>query len=144
VGHRIIITNIAYSSDFKLSTDYLKVHHKFNKELEGIIENSGYKDIFLNKYRKGLGFLDRLKTLCLEKKDLFEKLSGEENIYCMRLKGQKNIRILFSFVTIDKCDKAILLHVFDEKNKSDYTKAIKIAKSRVDEIIKAHYVKGRN
>ena len=39
---------------------------------------------------------------------------------------------------------SILLHVFDEKNKSDYTKAIKIAKSRVDEIIKAHYVKGRN
>jgi len=49
--------------------------------------------------------------------------------------GEKNIRILFSFIAINGNSKAILLNVFEEKNKSDYESAKRIARIRRNEII---------
>ena len=112
------------------------VYYKLNDELKDMIERSGYKNQFIVKYRKSLRFLEALKTRCyLGNSDLFEKLLNEDNLYSIRLFGNKNIRILFSFITIEGFNKAILLNAFEEKNKSDYEKAKLIARSRRDSII---------
>ncbi|HZK44173.1 MAG TPA: hypothetical protein VFC73_07795 [Syntrophomonadaceae bacterium] len=52
----------------------------------------------------------------------------------MGLTGQKNIRILFAFMNIKARSRAVLLNVFEEKNKSDYVSAIRITNDRKDEI----------
>ena len=81
-----------------------------------MLDNSGYKKIFLSKYRKSLRFLERLKTrCCIGNKDLFEKLLDEDNLYSIRFLGEKNIRILFTFFSVNGSGKAILLNVFEEK-----------------------------
>lgn len=135
MNERKITDNIIYPFDSKYPTGYIKVYYKLNNELENMIENSGYKKTFLSKYQKSLRFLERLKTRCFEKKDLFEKLLDEDNLYSIRLFGEKNIRILFSFISIKGNSKAILLNAFEEKNKSDYESGKRIARIRRDEII---------
>ncbi|NLY71853.1 MAG: hypothetical protein GX076_09290 [Clostridiales bacterium] len=111
-------------------------HHVLNTELMNLIDGSGYKKIFLSKYQKCLRFLEGLKTRChLGNSDLFEKLLNEDNLYSIRLLGDKNIRILFSFFTINGKSKAILLHAFEEKNKSHYESGKRIARSRRNEIM---------
>jgi hypothetical protein len=120
----------------KYPTEYIKVYHTLNNELEDIIESSGYKKTFLSKYQKSLRFLEGLKTrCCLGNSDLFEKLLDEDNLYSIRLFGEKNIRILFSFIAINGNSKAILLNVFEKKNKSDYESGKRIAGIRRNEII---------
>lgn len=80
--------------------------------------------------------MEGLKTrCCLGNSDLFEKLLDEDNLYSIRLFGEKNIRILFLFITINGNVKAILLNVFEEKNKSDYESGKRIARIRRNEII---------
>lgn len=136
MNEKRILDNIFYPFGSKYSTEYIKVYHTLNNELEGIIESSGYKKTFLSKYRKSLRFLERLKTrCCLGNSDLFEKLLYEDNLYSIRLFGEKNVRILFLFITINGNSKAILLNVFEEKNKSDYESGKRIGNDRKNEII---------
>ena len=131
-----ITDNIIYPFDSKYPTNYIKVYHELNKELENMIESSGYKKAFQSKYRKSLRFLEGLKTRCyLGNSDLFEKLLDEDNLYSIRLFGEKNIRILFSFISIKGNSKAVLLNAFEEKNKSDYESGKRIARIRRNEII---------
>lgn len=133
-----VIDNIIYPFGLKYPTEYILVYHTLNNELENIIESSGYKKAFLSKYQKSLRFLEGLKTRCfLGNSDLFEKLLDEDNLYSIRLFGEKNIRILFSFININGNSKAILLNVFEEKNKYDYESGIKVANKRKNEIISA-------
>ena len=90
-------------------------------------------------------FLEGLKTRCyIGNSKLFEKLLEEDDLYSIRLFGEKNIRILFIFVTINAENKAILLNAFEEKNKSDYKIGIKVANSRKDEIISYYNKWGGN
>ncbi|MGI6728253.1 MAG: hypothetical protein ACOX4P_06870 [Anaerovoracaceae bacterium] len=136
MNEKRILDNIFYPFGSKYSTEYIKGYHTLNNELEGIIESSGYKKTFLSKYRKSLRFLERLKTrCCLGNSDLFEKLLYEDNLYSIRLFGEKNVRILFLFITINGNSKAILLNVFEEKNKSDYESGKRIGNDRKNEII---------
>jgi len=136
VNERKITDNIIYPFDSKYPTNYIKVYHALNKELENMIESSGYKKAFQSKYRKSLRFLEGLKTrCCLGNSDLFEKLLDEDNLYSIRLFGEKNIRILFSFISIKGNSKAVLLNAFEEKNKSDYESGKRIARIRRNEII---------
>lgn len=136
MNERKVTTNIIYPFGSKYPTEYIKVYYTLNNELEDIIENSGYKRAFLSKYQKSLRFLEGLKTkCCIGNSDLFEKLLDEDNLYSIRLFGEKNIRILFSFISINGNGKAILLNVFEEKNKSDYESGKRIARIRRNEII---------
>lgn len=131
-----IVDSIVYPFTSKYPTEYIKVHYRLNNELEDMLERSGYKQNFLKKYQKSLRFLEGLKTRCyIGNSKLFEKLLEEDDLYSIRLFGEKNIRILFIFVTINAENKAILLNAFEEKNKSDYKIGIKVANSRKDEII---------
>jgi len=136
VNEKKVLDNIIYPFDSEYPTEYIKIYYTLNNELEDIIESSGYKKTFLSKYQKSLRFLEGLKTRCfLGNSDLFEKLLDEDNLYSIRLFGEKNIRILFSFIDINGNGKAILLNVFEEKNKSDYESGKRIARVRKNEII---------
>lgn len=138
MNEKKVIANIIYPFGSKYPTEYIKVYHTLNNELEYIIESSGYKKTFLSKYQKSLRFLEGLKTRCfLGNSDLFEKLLDEDNLYSIKLFGEKNIRILFSFITINGNSKAILLNVFEEKNKSDYQNGKRVGNLRKNEIINA-------
>jgi len=64
-------------------------------------------------------------------------LLDEDNLYSIRFLGEKNIRILFTFFSVNGSGKAILLNVFEEKTKSDYENGKRIARKRRDEIIDA-------
>ncbi|WP_077368809.1 hypothetical protein [Anaerosalibacter sp. Marseille-P3206] len=136
MNEKKVLDNIIYPFDSEYPTEYIKIYYTLNNELEDIIESSGYKKTFLSKYQKSLRFLEGLKTRCfLGNSDLFEKLLDEDNLYSIRLFGEKNIRILFSFIDINGNGKAILLNVFEEKNKSDYESGKRIARVRKNEII---------
>ncbi len=71
---------------------------------------------------------------------MFEKLVEEDNLYSIRLFGEKNIRILFSFININSISKVVLLNVFEEKNKSDYESEKIVGNIRKNKII--HFFKG--
>ena len=136
MNEKRVLDNIIYPFGSNYPTEYIKVYHTLNNELEGIIESSGYKKTFLSKYQKSLRFLEGLKTrCCLGNSDLFEKLLDEDNLYNIKLFGEKNIRIPFSFITINGNSKAILLNVFEEKNKADYKSGKRVANIRKNEII---------
>lgn len=136
MNERRVLANVIYPFGFEYQTEYIKVYYTLNDELKNMIESSGYKKPFLSKYKKSLRFLEGLKTRCyLGNSSLFEKLLEEDNLYSIMLFGEKNIRILFFFVTINGSSKAILLNAFEEKRKSDYEDGKKIANTRKREII---------
>lgn len=122
------ISNIIYPEIF--NSKYIYVYKTLNIELKELIEESGYKNEFIKKYRRSLKLLENLKDNCIIHKT-FEKLRNAKNIYSIRLKGQKNIRILFTFAQINSRDIVILLYPFQEKdnknNKTSYRHAISIA-----------------
>ena len=98
--------------------------------------------IFFNQnYRKKLVFLDGLKRNCTQQKS-FERLKNTNlEMYSIRILGDLNVRILFTFKSINKIEHAILLCVFLEKEKGNkvnskdgYKVNIKIAEDRSKEI----------
>lgn len=129
-----LLGKIIYPECFAKDSNCIKAYNGLNDELKELVEISGYKSIFSKKYNKALRFLENLKTHCTEQEKLFELLIGEEGLYSMRLKGEKNIRVLFCFSQINNIQVAILLNCFEEKSKKDYAKAIKIANVRRKEL----------
>lgn len=114
----------------KYLTEYILTYSSFNSELKDLIEKSGYVEQFKIKYYKGLRFLEVLGRNCVMQSKLFEKLVGADGIYSMRLKGQKNIRVLFSFQIVRGEEKVILYNAFQEKRTKDYSFEISKAKLR--------------
>lgn len=136
MNKRKVVADIVYPFGSEYKTEYIKVYYTLNDELEDMIESSGYKKAFLSKYRKSLSFLEGLKTRCyLGNSKLFEKLLDEDNLYSIMLFGEKNIRILFFFISFEGRDYVILLNAFEEKNKSDYENGKRVANVRKREII---------
>lgn len=131
------INKILYPEEFNSNKIY--THPKFEEELKKVLELSGYKQQFVSLYRQRLKFLHERQKSCILKKDWFEILKNSAGIYSMKLKGQKNIRILFKFTGYKNRDIALLLCTFEEKdskNKSNtsYNKAIEAANTRIEEI----------
>ena len=48
---------------------YIRVHWEFENDLKDILERSGLKDNFRQKYRQRLQHLDERKQECIRKKD---------------------------------------------------------------------------
>jgi len=129
------LKNILYPIEYESS--YIYAHAELNDELKDLIAKSGYVDRLKKDYLKTLRFLENLKTMCvIMDKNKFEKLKDADGLHSMRLKGEKNIRILFMFTRMDNHDIAILLTCFQEKDKDDYKSAIKIAYERKKELTK--------
>ena len=131
------VVNIIYPEFYQ--TQYIYAYYKFNDELKAMIEESGYKNEFIKKYRKSLRFLENLKQNCIYQRKLFEKLTECKDLYSIMLFGKKNIRILFTFMDVKTRKNAILLYSFEEKDDNNnsnygYTKAMEIANARIKEI----------
>ena len=117
------------------ATTFIYTYPTFNSELKELIATSGYIKEFKMKYHKSLRFLEQLKENCTMQAKLFERLVGAEGFFSIKLKGTKNIRILFDFQTTNEKMIAILYCCFQEKRTHDYKEAIGIAKARREEII---------
>lgn len=131
------LNNIIYPEKF--NSDFIYTYIDFEHELKGMIERSGYKPEFIRKYRSSLLQLDNLKMQCTTLRKSFEKLRNTENLYSMKLHGEKNIRILFTFITCSNKKVAVLLYPFEEKDqknksKTSYNNAIQIANERIREL----------
>lgn len=108
----------------------VKEYFEVRAELENLLEKSGYKSEFSRKYRQRLMFLCERGKNCILKSDWFEQLKDAPDLYSMKIKGTKNIRILFTFIDDEKKYIAILLCAFEEKSTKDYSKQIEIAQKR--------------
>lgn len=111
-------------------SDYIVTYPLFNNELKELIEKSGYIKIFKVKYYKSLRFLEQLGRNCVMQPNIFEKLVKSDGIYSMILKGEKNIRILFSFEYVKNKEKVVIYNCFQERRTKDYSKEIILAKKR--------------
>jgi len=119
--------------------EYIRTHWEFEQDLQKILEQSGHKADFWSKFKQRLKFLDERKRECVRKRDWFEKLKHEDDLYSLKFKDKRNIRILFAFVAYENIEYAILLYPFEErggKPKSyGYEKASQIARKRLKEVV---------
>jgi hypothetical protein len=123
----------------KFHSTQIYYHQKFEKELQNILEESGYKEKFIPLFYQRLKYLEETQERCIIKSDWFEVLKGSNELYSMKFKGMKNIRIIFMFTMRESLNLVILLCGFEEKNaasnsKTGYKRAIKIAGQRREEI----------
>ena len=123
------ISNIIYPDQFK--TNYIFAYVDYQDELRNIIQQSGRVDDITKKYKKSLTFLSSLKTNCFKQRKLFEKLIDCKNIYSIKLHGEINLRVLFTFMKYDNKDIVILLYPFIEKDSKDYEESKVIATKRI-------------
>ncbi|NSW83208.1 MAG: type II toxin-antitoxin system RelE/ParE family toxin [Syntrophothermus sp.] len=129
---------VVYPEEFR--NEYIVAHYDFEGELRDIIERSGQKDDFLGKFRQRMLLLESYRNRCILKRDWFEQLKGAGGLHAMRFgKSQKNIRILFAFVSEGMLEYAVLLHAFEEKNGNTkgshgYRQAIRVARERLKEV----------
>lgn len=129
------LQRIWYPEEYE--TTYIYTYDSFNDELSGMISNSGYVKAFKLKYRKCLRFLEKLKKNCMMQPNVFESLKNAPGLFAMRLGGEKNIRILFSFERVEGREAAILYCCFQEKSTKDYSSAISIAQARRNKLLES-------
>jgi hypothetical protein len=127
------ISNIIYPEQFK--TNYIFAYVDYQDELKDIIQQSGRVDDITGKYRKSLNFLSSLKTNCFQHRKLFEKLKDCKNIYSIKIHGEINLRVLFTFINYDNKDIAVLLYPFIEKDTKDYEEPKIIASKRIEKLL---------
>jgi hypothetical protein len=120
---------------------YILTHWDFEDDLKGILERSGRKADFWGKYKQRLRFLDERRTRCIQRSNWFEDLKHTEELYSMLFdRNEKNIRILFCFITYQKVQHALLLYAFEEKDNKkgsrySYKKGIPVALKRLEEVM---------
>ncbi len=117
------------------NSSFVVVHSDFNNELRELITKSGYEKDLTRQYFKNLKFLENLKKNCVNAFKLFEQLKNADGLYSMKLKGERNIRILFDFQIIENVEYAILYTCFEERTTKDYSQGIVVAKEKRKEII---------
>jgi|LSQX01.1.fsa_nt_gb hypothetical protein len=125
-----------------IDSKYIKTHWDFEDDLKNILDRSGSREDFSGKYKQRLKYLEESKEQCILRKAWFENLKQENVLYAMRFdRSQKNIRILFVFISSGNQKFAVLLHAFEEKeakklSKHGYDKAISVAQKRYEEVMK--------
>ncbi len=127
---------------FKFENVYIKAHWDFEEDLKDILERSGFRDDFSSKCKQRLKYLEESKEKCIQRSAWFEKLKKTDGLYSIKFdKSQKNIRIIFTFVSLKEEKYAVMLHGFEEKeskkkSKFSYDKAIPVAQKRLREVVK--------
>jgi hypothetical protein len=134
---RITDKKIIYPATF--NSNLIREHPSYEDDLKNLIEKSGLKDKFWGQYRERLRFLDEESELCSQRTAWFEQLSYiDDDLWSMKIKLQKNIRILFAFVEHQGIQYAILLSPFQEKErgktKDSYKAATSVALKRLHDI----------
>lgn len=107
----------------------IEYHKQFEKELDEILKKfPSYRKKILNRLQILAKTLEERGKNVLAK-PYFEKLQESDVLYSLRLTGKKpNIRILFVFS--EDTQIVLFVHVFYEKEKSDYRRAINLAEKR--------------
>lgn len=127
------LCDIIYPEQF--FSEEIMAHIEQINDLKKILENSGYTEEFKRKYRVRLKFLNDKRFQCVLKKDWFESIKNESNLYSMKIKGTLNIRVLFCFHKIGNRQLILLLCSFHEKTTKDYKPAISLAYTRLKELL---------
>ena len=131
--------NIIDLNDFvkklRCSEEYVVLSPYIDSDIDSLLDRSGLYNQFVKKLAKSIRILEGLGKRCVECSNLFELLKGTERLYSIKIKGQKNIRILFHFLEIEKKEKAILLICFEENETKDYHDSIVVAYERLNEIM---------
>lgn len=118
----------------KFSNGRIMVVHDVDKELSNLLEKSGMKDFYIRQLRQRYKFLLERGHQCILKRDWFESLKNEKDLYALKVKGIINLRILFCFETKDKHIQPVFLVAFNEKEVSDYESPKKLARKRMEDM----------
>lgn len=130
---------VLYPEEF--NSKYVVTHPDYESDLKGILDRSGRKADFINKYKNRLRFLEERKKNCVQRSKWFEDLKRADQINAILFdKNEKNIRILFSFIEHKGIQYAILLYAFEEKDnknrsQTSYKTGIPIAQKRLKEVM---------
>lgn len=130
---------VLYPEEF--NSKYIITHPDYESDLTAILERSGRKADFCNKYKNKLRFLEERKKTCVQRSNWFEDLRRADQINAIRFdRNEKNIRILFSFIEYKGVQYAILLYAFEEKDnknrsRTSYNTGIPIAEKRLKEVM---------
>jgi mRNA-degrading endonuclease RelE of RelBE toxin-antitoxin system len=130
------IIQLVYPENFDMKN--ILMCKECDEDLRNILVGSGLEDKFASQFRQRLKFLEQHGRECVKKNDWFEKLKKANDIYSMRFKLPKNIRILF---TIKGNKISILLCTFEEKGdkvkgKNSYKDNIEVAITRLTNLEK--------
>lgn len=128
------IIELIYPEKFNMKN--IQINSTCQDELKDILVGSGLENKFSSQFRQRLRHLEDTGRNCVLKKDWFESLKDADNIYSMKFKLPKNIRILFTF---NGNKISILLCAFEEKGdktkgKNSYKNNIEIALERINEL----------
>ena len=111
-----------------------RFHHSLIPELMKLLDGKDVLKIVSLLFDRTIKLRHDQNNVILLYRKQFESVLHEKNLYSMIIKGKEcNIRILYSYINGE-----VFLHSFYEregKSKTAYTSAIKIAKSRREEII---------
>lgn len=128
------LIKLVYPENFNINNIYISKDCEY--DLKDLLKGSGIDNKFISQFRQRLKFLESYGRNCIKKTDWFEKLKNANDMYSMRFKLPKNIRIIFTI----QCDEiSILLCSFDEKSdkvkgKNSYTQNIEIAMLRLKDL----------
>lgn len=119
---------------FEFNSNKVFIHPAFDEDLRSLINNSGLEPQFADALRKKLYFIEKDMHRSTETR-WFEKIIKEKDLYSIKFKMVKNIRIICMFTDSPKRKIVILLCAFEEKNdkkgsKDSYDKGIEKAKKR--------------
>lgn len=129
----------------ELNSNKVYHHPKFNDDLREILENSGLGKKFAEAFRQKLYLIIKDMHRSTESR-WFEKLKNEKDLYSIKFKMIKNIRIICTFSDASKRKIIILLCGFEEKNKNksrdSYAKGLEKAIKRKNEIERGFVLEG--
>lgn len=104
------------------------IRKEFSKAVSECWKEEAPWQRYQKKLIQDLAVLDEEKEGAIDLPQ-YEKLSGEEGLYCIRHpETKKNVRVIY---TIVEGESIILLTAFLEKNAGDYQKAIRLARTRM-------------
>jgi hypothetical protein len=138
------LCKVYYPVEF--SSNRIYRHPKFDDDMKRILEKTGLKNRFAEKFRQKLYFIEKDMHRSTKTRWL-EKLQEEEGLYSIKFKMIKNIRIICMFKDVSRREIVILLCGFEEKNsknksKDSYDKGIEKAIKRKKEIERGFVLEG--
>ncbi len=123
---------------------YVIQYQGYEDELYKLIKGSGIEQAFTGIYTNRLLLLNKYNREAMSIQPVnFEKMKHDsDGLFSLhaKVRGEKNIRVIFCFISIKDDIYAVLLSAFDEKEKDKSKKSYKyakiVAKKRYKELCK--------
>lgn len=87
---------VLYPEEF--NSKYVVTHPDYDSYLKGILDRSGRKADFINKYKNRLRFLEERKKNCVQRSKWFEDLKRADQINAILFDKNEKISV-FSFLS---------------------------------------------